>query len=305
MNNTESFNNTSNYKLKKTSKVGIMILSLVVAGAVVTTSINQMKKDNTPRDVIEEIIPQFSTNTTLEEINNMNIIINDSDCSDSFFEDVCSYLSSYGLKFDITRNCIDINEEDCTVITIDQQYNSGYGSLIFAPFNNARLGYSDSLALAMKAAMEKNQIIVDDIMSGKVGFRKDENGEVSTLVPTESEEKIESDRNTSFVTISLGTQNTSAEVISRSILDALIRQKYYLEHYDSQTDLLYRANTGEDIDIIANYFSSSVADLLEVNELSDVNILEAQTIANPNVKGMVSFNSEYSFSLGEEKSKTI
>lgn len=263
---------------------------------------NKIQNENSINSLFLEEDP---LEVSLDSVNDMNIIINDSDCSDSFFEDVCSYLSSYGLKFDITRNCIDINEEDCTVITIDQQYNSGYGSLIFAPFNNARLGYSDSLALAMKAAMEKNQIIVDDIMSGKVGFRKDENGEVSTLVPTESEEKIESDRNTSFVTISLGTQNTSAEVISRSILDALIRQKYYLEHYDSQTDLLYRANTGEDIDIIANYFSSSVADLLEVNELSDVNILEAQTIANPNVKGMVSFNSEYNFSLGEEKSKTI
>lgn len=235
-------------------------------------------------------------------LQDMHIILNDSDCSDTFFNDVCSYLSDYGLQFDITHNCIDINEDDYTIITLDQQYNSGFGSLIFAPFDNSRLGDSDSLALAFKAAMEEEKIVVDDILSGKVGFRKDEDGHVSTFVPTESEEKIEFDKSTSFVTISLGTQNPSVEMVAESILSGLIRQKYYLENFDSQTDLLYRADAGESVSVVAEYFGAEVKDLVETNELKDMETLEAQTIINPSVQKIVAFDANVSFKQ-EEKGK--
>lgn len=242
-----------------------------------------------------------SISVSIESINELHIIMNDSDCSNSFFDEVCSYLSNCGLKFDITRNCIDIDEDDCTIITLDQQYNSGFGSLIFAPFDNSRLGDSDSLALATKAAMEQQGIVVDDIISGKVGFRKDENGNISTLVPTESEEKIDSDKSTSFVTISLGTQNPTVESVAEGIMNALIRQKYYLDNYDSQTDLLYRADSGEEVSIVADYFGANVYDLANVNNLKDTSVLEAQTIINPSILTIPSFNSSAVF-LGEKES---
>ncbi len=246
-----------------------------------------------------------SVQVSIDEINDMHVILNDSDCSDTFFDDVCSFLSNQGLHFDITRNSIDIDEDDYTIITLDQQYNSGFGSLIFAPFDNTRLGDSDSLALAVMAAMKQNEIVVDDIISGKVGFRADDVGNVSTLVPTEAEEKIDVGKSTSFVTISLGTQNTNFEMVGRSIINALMRQKYYLDHFDSHTDLLYRADSGEAVPMVAEYFGSTVDELSDVNNLKDQNTLEAQTIINPNARNIASFNSSIIFQLVEEKSKSL
>lgn len=254
---------------------------------------------------LDSFFSNDSISVSIDSINELHIIMNDSDCSNSFFDDVCSYLSDSGLKFDITRNCINIDEDDCTIITLDQQYNSGFGSLIFAPFDNSRLGDSDSLALATKAAMEQQGIIVDDIISGKVGFRKDDNGNISTLVPTESEEKIDSGKSTSFVTISLGTQNPTVESVAEGIISALIRQKYYLDNYDSRTDLLYRADSGEDASIVADYFGANVDDLATVNNLKDTSVLEAQTIINPNIRTIPSFNPSTTFTAKKESVKTF
>ncbi len=241
---------------------------------------------------------------TLESINDMHIIMNDSDCSNSFFDEVCSFLSNKGLNFDITRNSIDIDEDDYTIITLDQQYNSGAGIYIFSPYNNTRLGYSDSLALAFKASIEQKGILTDGILSGRVGFREENDGHISTMIPTEAEEKIDSDKSTSFVTISLGTQNITPEVMGQCIIDALMRQKYYLDHFDSQTDLLYRADTGEDVSIVANYFGSTVEELSEVNHLTDSHTLEAQTIINPDIRNIPSFNSSTVFEMNNQISKT-
>ena len=246
-----------------------------------------------------------SIQVSIDDVNDLHIIMNDSDCSNSFFDDVCSYLSSKGLNFDITRNCVNIDEDDYTIITLDQQYNSGFESIIFAPYDNTRLGDSDSLALSMMAAMKQNGIIVDGIISGKVGFRKDEAGNISTIIPTESEEKIDSGKSTSFVTISLGTQNITAEMVGEAIMSALMRQRFYLDHYDNHTDLLYRSDSGEDVSMVAQYFGSTVGELADVNSLKDSNILEAQTIINPNIREISPFNPIIQFQIEYEKSRSM
>ena len=55
----------------------------------------------------------------------MNIIINDCDCSDGFFVDICSSLLNEGIEFQVVKNCKGINIDGSTVITLDQLYNSG------------------------------------------------------------------------------------------------------------------------------------------------------------------------------------
>lgn len=262
-----------------------------------------MQDYNTVENSLDSFF-QEDVDVSLNSINDMHIILNDSDCSNTFFDEVCSYLSNQGLEFDITRHSVNIDEDDYTVITLDQQYNSGAGVFIFSPYNNTRLGFSDSLALAFKASLEQKNILTDGILSGRVGFREEEDGHISTMVPTEAEEKIESDKSTSFVTISLGTQNISPEVMGQCVIDALMRQKYYLDHFDSQTDLLYRADAGEDVSIVANYFGSSVDELSEVNHLKDSHTLEAQTIINPDVCNIPSFNSFTVFQMSDQISKT-
>lgn len=302
MNNTESFNNTSNYKLKKTSKVGIMILSLVVAGAVVTSSINQMKKDNTPKDVIEEIIPQFSTNTTLEEINNMNIIINDDDCSDTFFNAVTDKLREDGIVFTTTKNEVDINQNNSTIITLDQQYSAGPGTIIFAPYDNARVGQSDSLALAMQASFHQNGFIGNDIVTGKAGFQEDGNGNVQYYFPTSTESAINEGYESSYVTISFGTENINAEWVAKSIENGLARQNYYLKNEDNQTDLIVRANPTDSVDTVAQYFGTDPYSLKKYNNIDEV-FKESQTVVNPAVKDMKAFDPKGMYNLEEQKTR--
>ena len=55
----------------------------------------------------------------------MNIILNDGDCSDILFENVCNILKDFGLDFGTTNKGEDINHNNSTVISLDQQYSSG------------------------------------------------------------------------------------------------------------------------------------------------------------------------------------
>ena len=56
---------------------------------------------------VNELNSMFETN--LSEVYNdpisMNIIINDNDCSDSFFVEVCNLLNEAGIVFSTTKKC--------------------------------------------------------------------------------------------------------------------------------------------------------------------------------------------------------
>ena len=54
--------------------------------------------------------------------NNSNIIINDNDCSDTLFQMVCDKLREDGIIFQVTSNGVNIDQDNSTVITLDQQY---------------------------------------------------------------------------------------------------------------------------------------------------------------------------------------
>ena len=185
-------------------------------------------------------------NEVYTDSTSMNIIINDNDCSDSFFVEVCSLLNEAGIVFSTTRKCNGIDIDGSTVITLDQQYNSGNSTMIFAPYDNARTGYSDSLALSLQAAFNQNGHPINKLYCGKVGYYEDDNGNVNSFCPTETEQAIDSLSEVSFVTISLGTDCKNPKLVAEIIKNGLIRQKYYLDNYDKKNfvafDVLFRCN---------------------------------------------------------------
>ena len=244
-------------------------------------------------DLLES--PVENTDTSIEDINQLNIILNNNRCGDSFFSKVCNSLENAGLAFRVSNGTFDIDTENST----------GTHTLIFAPYDNTRLGDSDSLTLSMKAAFEENHFLIDDILGGKVGFRQDDAGNVDSLVPTETEDAIDPSQHTSFVTISFGTMLEDEELIAKSILNGLVRQKRYLDHYDTGTDLIYRASSLESVSVVADYFSSSVHDLCHMNQLRDLDVLEAKTIINPNVQFIDVFNPQKSFELQNIRNKAL
>jgi len=226
----------------------------------------------------------MSQTINIDSINEMNIILNDGDCSDILFENVCNILKDFGLDFGTTNKGEDINHNNSTVISLDQQYSSGLETIIFAPYNNTRLGYSDSLALALKASFKNNGIEANKILCGKIGYREDDNGNITNLIPTITEELIDANYDTSFVVISLGTQANDCELIAKSIIEGLARQKLFLDNDDNKTDLIYRSNAGEFVKDVAAYFGSTNEELLKYNTIANREVLESQAIINPNIR---------------------
>ena len=232
----------------------------------------------------------MSQTISINLINEMNIILNDGDCSDILFENICNKLQNDGLDFTITNNGELINQNNSVVISIDQQYNSGSETLIFAPYNNTRLGYSDSLAIAMQTGLREQGIVASKILCGKKGYREDENGNVSYTVPTLTEELIDGNYDTSFVVISLGTEANDYETIADGIKSGLARQRYYLDNYDAKSDLIYRATAGESVRDVAAYFGSTTDELFKYNTIANRDVLESQTVVNPNIENMSIFS---------------
>ena len=91
------------------------------------------------------------------------------------------------------------------------------------------------------------------------------------------------------------------EFNSNKIYLELNDKKYYPT--DSNTDLLYRTDSGESIDVIAEYFNSDAHSLTSYNNIFGNTVYKPQVIINPNVNSMGVFNKNVELEL-EHKNKT-
>lgn len=248
-----------------------------------------------------ELNSMFVTNDNMVygDSTSMHIIINDNDCSDAFFVEVCTLLSEEGIIFTTTRKSEGIDVDGSTIVTLDQQYNSGDSTMIFAPYDNTRTGYSDSLALSMQAAFNQNGQAINRLYCGKVGYNQDENGNINRFCPTETEQAIDPLSEVSFVTIALGTDCKDPKLVAEVIKNGLVRQKYYLDNYDKNTDLVYRASESDSIENVAEYFCSDTKSLSITNSIKDSSFKDSQAVINPNVVGMPVFDKNSTFNLSD------
>ena len=295
--NNDYFKENKKLDLKAIAKGGMIVAIAATIGGIYTGI--SLKNKNNNDMVYEDVVLDVSTET----VNDLNIIINDNNCSDAFFQEVCDNLKDDGIEITITKDDENINVDNAVIITLDQQYSSGSSTLIFAPYDNTRIGNSDSLTLAMQSAFLQNGFLAEEIIPGKLGFREDDNGNVINLVPTETEEALSETCDSSFVTISFGTHNVNAEWVAKSIENGLARQSYYVNNYDIGTDLLYRADSGEDISIVADYFKSSVHDLTSYNNLTGNETNSSMVIINPNVSNMTVFNKNTQLKIDDVKTR--
>ena len=149
--NNDYFKENKKLDLKTLAKGGIIVALAATIGGIYT-GITLKNKNNNDEMGFEDIVLETST----DDVNNLNIIINDNNCSDSFFQEVCSNLKDDGLEITVTKDDENINVDNSVIITLDQQYSSGSSTLIFAPYDNTRIGNSDSLTLAMQSAFLQN-----------------------------------------------------------------------------------------------------------------------------------------------------
>lgn len=248
----------------------------------------------------ENIQNNANIEVPIQSINDLSIIINDHECSDSFFEAVCNRLDEKGVQYSISHLGNDINVDHSVVVTLDMQYCGGDHTMIFAPYDNARLGQSDSLSLAMYAAFLQNRFTIKELSNGKIGFREDEEGRKRGIVPTETEEIINPSFLTSFVTISFGTGVSNPSIVADSIINGLARFKYYLDYCDFNTDLVYRSSPNDKVEVAAKYFGVSNHELVTYNHLDDPYTLNGDVIINPLVGTVEAFKLNHSFSINNE-----
>lgn len=237
---------------------------------------------------------------SLDDINSLNIIINDNNCSNTFFKAVCSELEEDGIIFKEVKGDTNL-EENSIIITLDQQYMSGPSSIIIAPYQNNSNNDSDALALALNVELEKNGMIMGKIACGVSGYRKTEYG-VSERVPTSTEEKITDD--SSYVTIAFGVQSLDPKIVATSIKNSLIRYYSYVNNVDGKNylsengklvpyDLIYRIEHSENLEDVKNKLNDSNV------QVSD-GLLENQVIINSCVKKINEFSKDTLISLSEK-----
>lgn len=322
--NSDIFRGNDNLKVAKKSKKGFMIACLIVGAGIVYGTAGCGEKNNSQAQdsyfedltgAVSEIEP---INVSLDDINNLNIVINDADCSNTFFTELCQKLEEDGISFTTTNGCQDVNVDNSVVVTLDHQYASGPNTLVLAPYENGRSGNSDALALAMNTGFYENGFFTEGIICGKSGYRETEDGGVMERVPTETEENIGKDNNTSFVTIAFGTQGANVDLVAASIESGLTRYASYVNNIDNYFvdisvddgdnhygDLIYRVEDGDTLEKIAEGFSSTTGILNAANDRSrdDTMLLNDQTIVNPKLGEIKEFDNHTPINLYVEKTK--
>lgn len=250
-----------------------------------------------PDETILESKQEDPINVSLEEVNAMNIILNDSNCMDDFMNSVCEQLDRDGIKFSYTKDCKDIDVDGAVVITLDQQYMAGPGTVIFAPLENGRNGNADALALAAEKAFYEKGFLVDGIACGQMGFRENADGTVSERVPTPTEEAFDENTDASFVTISFGTSSNNVELVANAIEGTLTRYCSYVKNSQVSDDLIYCVEADESIDDVAKYFGTTTDDINNKEEI----ILPGDTIVNPKVSNIREFKQNVPTNLYVDK----
>lgn len=281
INDSTILKNDEFYKINKTRNNGIVF-------------------ENNNLDKSIPIVECISSNI----LNDFNIVLNDNNCSDNLFYEICEYLTNDGIKFATAKGELNINKDNTVIITLDQQYNSGSNIIFFAPYNNTRLGSSDVLTIAMKSAFDTNNSVKNDIMCGKLGF-EDNNGNVNYMIPTETEKLIDDDLEVSFVTISLGTTYVDSKKIAKNIESGLLRFCHYINDNDKNADLIYRADSTDSVDEVAKYFNSSASELIKYNNIINNSFSKSQAIVNPYIQYIDAFNTDSEFTIESGKDKHI
>lgn len=288
--NTTPFEeNLSLNKEKSNSHSNKKILIMFISGALAVTSIGAVsslvnsKCDNLLGTLYYSdfnINNEPMINVSLEEINSLNIIINDNNCSNAFFDAVCDKLIEDGIKFTAVSNNDGIEKEADVVITLDQQYMAGPDTIIIAPYENNNKNKSDALSLALNTSFDEYGFFMAPIVCGVSGYRETEYG-VSERIPTSTEENVH--ENTSYATISFGSLNVNPELTVSGIESGLVRFYSYIKNFNNNDDLIYRVEHNETLEDVKLKLDDS-------NIKGTNNVLENQTIINSNVKNIPEFN---------------
>lgn len=246
--NPDNFDPEKSFKLSKTAKRGIatalLAFSMLSIAGCNKNDENDLYVDNSQYEAINKVNPDEKLNIDMEDINQLNVVVNDNDCGDAFFSEVCEMLETYGLAFSHAKNDEVLASENATVITLDQLYSSGPNVVLVGSKDDNTANNSEALLMACQTEMYRQGF--DSIMvSGFKEFQQQEDGNVlCKKIPTPTEELVAD--SSSFVTISFGTSNDSEELVAKSIINALGRYDYFLKNNQAMVTPVEKQSTEED-----------------------------------------------------------
>ncbi len=275
--NFEKLNTDKDMKVSRRPIVGFIKKALIIGLALAAVHAYNEYQDSkdlgifTPESEITSSY-QAPINVGVEQVNDLNVIINGSNCSDSFISGIADELLDDGINVTWTEDLENVNTDGAVVITLDQQYISGPGMVVVAPYENGRNDNSDALALAMQTGFNEQGFFADEIQCGKTGFEELPDGTVVEMVMSDTEKSVTP--NTSFVELCFGTQNASPKLVGKAIKLSLARFAYYVSNEKVSGDLLYRTEHGESIEDAASKVGVTDFSILDDEVLPENTVLK-------------------------------
>ena len=246
--NVEKLNTDKNMKVRRSPIVGFIRKFIAIGLAV--ASVGMLHQCSVEDDLgtftpESEVVSNYTApiSVGVDQVNDLNIIINGGNCSDSFISGIAEELAEDGINVSWTQDLEGMNTDNSIVITLDQQYISGPGMVIVGPYQNGRDDNSDALALAMQAGFNERGFFADEIQCGRTGYEELPDGTVVEMVRSDTEKKV--GPNTSFVELCFGTQNTNPGLVGKAIKLSLARYANYLANEKVSEDLLVRTDIPE------------------------------------------------------------
>ena len=226
-------------KLKK--KIG----KIVALGALTGVIIANGQKD--PSDVNNDLDSMVSDSTlevSIDDINdNLSLIINDNDCWNAFFEDFCQSLEEQGIEFLTSQANDNLDYENSTVITLDQQMVAGEGIALVGPQKDGTANHSEALLMSMLVTLHNDGWDANAI-AGISQYQSLDNGDVIyTTVPSPTEQMAT--KSDAQITVAIGTMPTDAttEKLAKDVTVALGRYSNYLINDEKHVEIVSEPNS--------------------------------------------------------------
>ena len=227
--------------IKLKSKIGRIVAIGVLAGVIIA---NGQKNAGETDNELDSMISDNTLEVSIDDINdNLSLIINDNDCGNAFFEDFCQSLEEQGIEFRTSRSNDNLDYENSTVITLDQQMVAGEGIALVGPQKDGTANHSEALLMSMLVTLHNDGWEANAI-AGIPQYQSLDNGDVIyTTVPSPTEQAAT--KSDAQITLAIGTMPADATIdkLVKDVTVALGRYSNYLINDEKHVEIVSEPNS--------------------------------------------------------------
>ena len=221
-------------KIGKIATLGALTGVLIASGQKLSSNLNHD---------LDTMISENSIDVSTNDINQLNLIINDNDCGNAFFENFCHSLESQGIEFLTSRANDNLDYENSTVITLDQQMVTGEGIALVGPQKDGTANHSEALLMSMLVTLH-NDGWETNAIAGISQYQSLDNGDVVyTTVPSPTEQIAT--KSEAQITLAIGTMPAEAttDKLVKDVIIALGRYSHYLANDAKNVEIKLEPNS--------------------------------------------------------------